>query len=153
MSAQLNFKCISSSENNKKSLVDSNSDEVYKIIEKKLEGNNNSRLLAVLVLVAGWHDDPKTLPLLKDRAVNDEDNDVRYAAVQAIAQAWHDDPETLPLFKDRAINDENNYVRRAAVQAIAQGWHDDPEIVSWLKKIENEYIFTKIYFAREIPKV
>jgi len=145
----------------------SNSNEIYQAIEKKLNGSNYSRYLAILVLgkyqpknkiiieilinsakhdyfylirraavqaiAQGWHDDPETLPLLKDRAVNDQDNAVRYAAVQAIAQGWHDDPETLPLLKDRAVNDQDNDVRYAAVQAIAQGWHDDPETLPLLK--------------------
>jgi len=116
------------------SIVGSNSDEVYKIIEKKLDGNNNSRLLAVLVLATGWHDDPDTLPLLKDRAVNDEDNDVRGAAVEALVQGWHDNPKTLPLLKDKAVNDEDNDVRLVSVEAIAKGWHDDPETLPLLKE-------------------
>jgi len=115
------------------SIVGSNSDEVYKIIEKKLDGNNNSRLLAVLVLAAGWHDNPDTLSLLKDRAANDENYDVRRASVQAIAQGWHDDPETLPLLKDRAVNDQNHLVKHALVKAIVQEWHDDPKTLPLLK--------------------
>ncbi|MCG7848051.1 MAG: HEAT repeat domain-containing protein, partial [ANME-2 cluster archaeon] len=92
-----------------------NSDELYKSVKKKLNGNNNSRYFAVLALAQGWHDDLDTLPWLKDRAVNDKDDTVRRAAVQALSQGWHDDPETLPLLKDRAVNDKDNYVRRDAV--------------------------------------
>jgi len=46
-----------------------------------------------------WHDDPETLPLIKDRAVNDEHNNVRRAAVEALAEGWHDDPEIISLIK------------------------------------------------------
>ena len=115
------------------SIVGSNSNKVYKIIEKKLDGNNNSRLLAVLVLATGWYDDPDTLPWLKDRAVNDEDNFVRLVAVEALAAGWHDDHDTLPLLKDRAVDDEDINVRGAAVEAVAQGWHDDHDTLPWLK--------------------
>ena len=115
------------------SIVGSNSDEVYKIINKKLDGNNNSRLLAVLVLATGWQDDAETLPLLKDRAVNDENYAVRRASVEAIALGWQDDAETLPLLKDWAVNDENYAVRRASVEAIAQSWYDDPKTLPLLK--------------------
>ena len=113
--------------------VGSNSDEVYETIKKKLDGNNNSRLLAVLALAAGWHDDPDTLPWLKDQAVNDKCDIVRRAAVQALAAGWHEHPNTLPLLKDRAVNDENDEVRLAAVQALAAGWHDDSDTLPLLK--------------------
>jgi len=61
--------------------------------------NDEVRLAVVQALAAGWHDDPDTLPLLKDRAVNDENDEVRRAAVEAIAQGWHDDPEIISWLK------------------------------------------------------
>lgn len=67
-------------------------------------------------------DNPATLPLLKERAVNDERWDVRRGAAQATASGWADDPGTLPWLKDRAVNDEDGEVRRAAVEAIDAHW-------------------------------
>lgn len=42
------------------------------------------REAAVEAIAAGWADDEATLPLLRDRATTDDDNDVRQAAVEAI---------------------------------------------------------------------
>ena len=75
-------------------------------------------MAAVQALAQGWHDDPETLPIIKKRAVEDDDNDVRRAAVQALAQSWHDDPDILHILKDRAENDENEGVRKVAAQMI-----------------------------------
>jgi len=50
---------------------------------------------AVQELARGWRTDSDTLPILKDRARNDEDGDVRRAAVQELARGWRTDPETL----------------------------------------------------------
>jgi hypothetical protein len=41
----------------------------------------------------GWHDDPETLQMLKNRATQDDDEWVRKAAVQELAGGWKDDPE------------------------------------------------------------
>ncbi|TFH43866.1 MAG: hypothetical protein E4G94_04310, partial [ANME-2 cluster archaeon] len=126
------------------SVVGSDSDEVYKSVEKKLKGNNNSRLLAVLALTQGWHDDPNTLQLIKDWAVNDENYEVRRVAVHELVQGWHDDPKTLQLIKDRTVNDKNYDVRRVAVEALARGWPDDPATLTLLKeravKDKNGYV-------------
>lgn len=46
----------------------------------------NYRVLAPYALAVGWRDDAQTLPLLRDRAVNDKDEDVRRAAVEALAK-------------------------------------------------------------------
>ena len=72
----------------------------------------------------GWHDDPDTLPLLRDRATTDRHEDVRPAAVEAVATGWHDDPDTLPLLRDRATTDPSENARQTAIEAIAVGHHD-----------------------------
>jgi HEAT repeat protein len=112
------------------------------------------RRASVQAIAQGWHDDPETLPLLKDRAVNDQNNYVRRASVKAIAQGWHDDPETLPLLKDRAVNDQDNLVRHASVQAIAQGWHDDPETLPLLKNraVNDQDIFVRYASVQAIAQ-
>ncbi|WP_416210409.1 HEAT repeat domain-containing protein [Frankia sp. Cr1] len=44
------------------------------------------RQAAVEAIAAGWHDDPATLPWLRDRATHDDHWAVRQTAVQAIQQ-------------------------------------------------------------------
>ena len=88
---------------------------------------------AVQELARAGQDDPDTLPLLKDRAVNDDHWSVRQAAVHELARAGKDDPDTLPLLKDRAVNDNDEDVRQAAVQELARSWKDDPDTLPLLK--------------------
>jgi predicted NACHT family NTPase len=99
---------------------------------------------AVQAIAKGWKDDIDTLPLLKDRALNDQNEFVRNAAVQAIAKGWKDDIDTLPWLKDRALNDQNEFVRSAAVQAIAKVWKDDIDTLPLLKdralNDQNEFV-------------
>lgn len=72
-----------------------------------------------------------TLPLLKDRAVNDASPDakgeeriggVRDVALQAIVRSWPDDPGTLSLIRERAQNDPTLWLREKAKQ-----WADEIE--------------------------
>jgi predicted NACHT family NTPase len=91
------------------------------------------RMAAVAELVQGWKDDPETLPVLKDRAHSDQNDNVRSAALHELARGWKDDPETLRVLKDRARSDQNDNVRSAAVHELAQGWKDDPETLPILK--------------------
>ncbi|MEV4052712.1 HEAT repeat domain-containing protein [Amycolatopsis sp. NPDC049688] len=44
----------------------------------------NVRRAAVEALATGWPTDPHTLPLLRDRATTDQDEDVRQAAATAV---------------------------------------------------------------------
>jgi hypothetical protein len=46
-------------------------------------------------LARGWRSDADTLPILKDRARNDQHVSVRQAAVQELTRGWRTDPETL----------------------------------------------------------
>ena len=50
-------------------------------------------------LARGWRTDADTLPFLKDRARNDQDEYVRQAAVQELARGWRTDPETLAFLE------------------------------------------------------
>jgi hypothetical protein len=88
--------------------------------------------IVVAQIVETWKGDPDIFLCLKDRALNDRDNDVRSFVVRAIAQGWKDDPDTLSWLKDCALNDEDNDVRSAAVQEIAQGWKEDPQTFDFL---------------------
>ncbi len=84
-------------------------------------------------LADGWHDDPGTAPLLRDRATTDTAEPVRQTAIQALADGWHDDPATAPLLRDRATTDTAEPVRQTAIQALADGWHDDPATAPLLR--------------------
>ena len=57
------------------------------------------RRAAVQELARGWRTDADTLPILKDRARNDEHWGVRRAAVQELARGWRTDPETLAFLE------------------------------------------------------
>ncbi len=87
----------------------------------------NYRIFAPSALAKGWRDDPQTLPLVRDGAVNDGDEDVRSAAVRALAEHFRDDPQTLPLVRDRAVNDAHEDARSAAVRALDEHFRDDPQ--------------------------
>ena len=101
-------------------------------------------MAAVLAISKGWKDDSDTLPLLKDRALKDEDNDVRMSAVQEIAKGWKNDPQTFDFLCDRAINDhfkrqygfETN-PRQTAIFTILQHYSDKPQTLELLKAISN----------------
>lgn len=85
------------------------------------------RITAVQEIARGWHEDPDTIKIIKQRATNDEDNYVRSTAVQELARGWHDDPETIKIIKDRAMNDDDNDVRQSAVQELKKWWSEEAE--------------------------
>jgi len=83
------------------------------------------------VLVQYFREDVQTLPLLRDRAVNDESPKpddaqkgweyyVREVAINAIAKYWSTHPDTLPLLRDRAQNDPTPWLRERAKELIKQ---------------------------------
>lgn len=72
---------------------------------------------AVEELADGWHQDPETAPLLRNRAINDLDEDVRQAALKLLAKGWYDETTTSVLL-DRATNDHNEDVRKIAAEAL-----------------------------------
>jgi predicted NACHT family NTPase len=92
------------------------------------------RTKAVAAIAMTWHDDPSTLPWLKQLATSDDNSAVRRAAVWELAQGWHEHPDTLPWLKQRATTDDDSNMRHAAVQELAQGWKDDPDTLPILKR-------------------
>ncbi|MGV9779371.1 HEAT repeat domain-containing protein, partial [Streptosporangium sp. NPDC003464] len=88
---------------------------------------------AVRALAQGWRDHPDTLPLLRDRALVDPDENVRTTAVQAIAESWREHPDALPTLRGRAVGDPHRRVRSAALQALAAGWRDHPDTLPLLR--------------------
>ncbi|MBI2487533.1 MAG: HEAT repeat domain-containing protein [Deltaproteobacteria bacterium] len=89
--------------------------EIHQAIFKYATHSDNAyRILAQFALVKGWRNDPQTLPILQDHAVNDSDDYVRGAAVSALAQNFRDDPQTLPMLQNRVENDPSQRVRKEA---------------------------------------
>ncbi len=110
--------------------------------------------LAIFEIANGWKNHSDTLPLLKDYALNDQNEDVRIAAIYVTANSWRDDSDTLPLLKDRALNDQSYHVRRGAVQEIAKGWKDDTDTLPLLKDcaLNDQNANVRIAAVQEIAK-
>lgn len=70
--------------------------------KKAADENQEAREAAIRALANGWHDDPGTLPLVRERAEHDEDKMVREAAIRALANGWLDDPEIIELLRDHS---------------------------------------------------
>ncbi|MBN1454005.1 MAG: HEAT repeat domain-containing protein, partial [Anaerolineales bacterium] len=91
---------------------------------------------AVEALAEHYREDAQTLPLLQERAVNDEspvpggiysyeemfgassNKLVREVAVNALAEYWPDHPDTLSLLRERAENDPTLWLRERAKELI-----------------------------------
>jgi hypothetical protein len=117
--------------------------------------------VTVQEIAKGWKDDSDTLPLLKDRALNDEDNYVRSVTVEEIAQGWKDDPQTFDFLCDLAINDPfvrgkdqldiyKANPRQTALKAILEYYSDKPQTLELLKTVSNNDPDEKLKeFAKE----
>lgn len=68
--------------------------------------------------------DENTYHLLRQLAVEDEQESCRSTALEALANTWKDD-DTRHLLKQRAVQDEHESPRRAALEALANTWPDD----------------------------
>jgi HEAT repeat protein len=97
---------------------------------------NDSKILrswAVDSLAENFHDDPQTLQLLRDHAVEDDNGSVRQEVVAALIKHYRDDPQTLLLLRDRAVKDDNWNVRQVAVAALIKHYRDDPQTLLLLR--------------------
>jgi hypothetical protein len=95
--------------------------------------DENYRVLAPYILALGWPDDAQTLPLLRDRALNDKAWKVRFDAIEVIGEYFTDSIHTLPLLRDRATDDGFWGVRFKAIQAIASHFRDDAQTLPLLR--------------------
>jgi predicted NACHT family NTPase len=118
-------------------------DEIKQVSQPSFSWELTQTLISLIAI--NWKEDPDTLPWLKERALQDENEYVRQAAVTAIAQNWKEDPDTLPWLKDRALQDKNDSVRGAVVTVIAEGWKEDPDTLPWLKDrdLQDEHWFVR----------
>jgi predicted NACHT family NTPase len=122
-----------------RNLIATTSAQLLKVLKDEIKQGSQpsfSRELtqALISLIAiNWKEDPDTLPWLKNRALQDENEDVRQAAVTAITENWKEDPDTLPFLKDCALHDENEGVRERAIIEITENWKEDPDTLPFLK--------------------
>jgi HEAT repeats len=93
------------------------------------------RQVALSAAAAGWPDDRKTAPWLRERAADaKEDLDVRGAALQALAARWPDE-ETLALLRTIGEGDARTVaLRQVAIRLVATIWRDQPRTQPWLSE-------------------
>jgi hypothetical protein len=102
---------------------------VHAILLRYLKQGQEYRVLVPFALAVGWHDDAQTLPLVRDRAINDESPNpdeerlpveyyVREVAINALARYWGEEAETLALLRERAQNDPTPWLRERAQELL-----------------------------------
>ncbi len=92
-----------------------------------------NRLLSLSTLAIGWREDPKTLALICDHAVNDIYEDVRKVAVRTLAQHFRNTPQVLSLLCDRAVNDLHENIRSTAIRALVEHFRAEPQTLPLLQ--------------------
>ncbi len=106
----------------------------------KMSGQPAVRRTAVRRVAADWPDDPGTLPLLHDVAVNvamyasPEVQAVASSATQLIAVGWPDHPGTVPLLHEVTVHNPTTPVSLAAVTRKSPAWK--PVVAAPLKPIK-----------------
>ncbi|NES64590.1 MAG: HEAT repeat domain-containing protein, partial [Okeania sp. SIO2D1] len=86
---------------------------------------------------------PKTLPLLKNRAKKDPDENVRSEAIKRIANGWKDDPGIFNFLGNCALNDPfknkddsypfPNNPRKTVLEAITKKYPNHSQTLPLLK--------------------
>ena len=97
-------------------------------------------------LAQGWKDDPDTLPILKTRALSDDDWRVRHAAVQELARGWEDEPWMFEFLCNCAVNDPferkedwEDSPRQLALEIIIKQYRDHSQTLPLLQdRAEND---------------
>ena len=113
------------------------------MLEKAKDPSRWVRSAAIFGLSEDFREDAQTLPLLRERVVNDTAEQVRSSAVGALVQYFRDDTQTLLLLRERAVNDgsptaddpnDKYYPREAAIEAIANNWPTHPDTLPLLRE-------------------
>jgi HEAT repeat protein len=93
-------------------------------------------------IAEGWKEDPDTLPWLKDRALQDEDQYIRQAAVKAIIQNGQEDPELFEFLAYISLNDPFKHEydfqdnpRQTALRSLLKNFSDNPKILEILNQV------------------
>jgi energy-coupling factor transporter ATP-binding protein EcfA2 len=105
------------------------------VLEYARGADPRHRVLAPFALATGWRDDPETLPLLRELAVNDAHETVRYAATYAIAENYRTEPQTLSLLRAQAVGNDTTFARTAAISGLARHFNDDPETFKLIREL------------------
>ncbi|VVB97418.1 Uncharacterised protein [uncultured archaeon] len=114
--------------------IGSGDESIRESIEMLLKRNNPSlRYLALRTLESGWHDDPDTLKLFQEHALNDSYESVRYGAITMLSRGWwRGDIETLEILKVCALRDKDFSVRKSAIQVISAAGSDYSQVLPFL---------------------
>ena len=94
--------------------------------------HNYLRIIALNALAFGWYDEPDTLKLIQDSALNDSDWRVRETAISLIGQKWQGDTNNLKILQNCALTDNEYSVRNSAIQVIATSWSNNPNALPFL---------------------
>ena len=126
--------------------VSAGGEAAYRTISDHIaKHDGQTRRLMVLILATGWKNSKLAGVLLRDRAVNDPDNDARRDALSALATNFREAEGTLELLRERAVNDESplaegddfswqDYPRKLAIENIAQYWPQHPDTLPLLRE-------------------
>ncbi len=115
--------------------IGSGLEQVHEIILEYAKNDDPElRFLSTYVLPVGWRNEPQTLLLLLDRAVNDSKSFVREAALENIGDYFHEDVRSLSVIQDRAVNDAAENVRVTALDSLATYFHDNTQVLLFLRE-------------------
>jgi len=107
--------------------------EVKKSVDFLLKNDDIiSKNVALTALAFGWYDEPDTLKLLQDYALNDANKFIRETAISLIGQGWKGDMNNLKILQNCALTDNAYYVRNLAIQVIAVGWSTNHNVLLFM---------------------
>ena len=99
--------------------------------------------IAIKAIATKYPNHPQILPLLKNRAKKDPDENVRSEAIKEIANGWKNDPGIFNFLGNCALQDpfkekDDSYPfpsnpRKTALEAIATKYPNHPQILPLLK--------------------
>lgn len=107
---------------------------------------------AVQQLVYGWKDDPDTLSIFKQHAIDDDLGFDRQQAVYVLVRLWKDHPDTLPWIKERATKDNVSSIRRGAIRQLIREWKNDLSVFVLLCNIAISDPFERQWILEDNPR-
>lgn len=107
---------------------------------------------AVQELVYGWKDDPDTLSIFKQHAIDDDLGFDRQQAVYVLVKLWKDHPDTLPWIKERATKDNVSSIRRGAIRQLIREWKNDLSVFELLCNIAISDPFERQLILEDNPR-
>ncbi|MBC6433552.1 NACHT domain-containing protein [Nostoc sp. HG1] len=107
---------------------------------------------AVQELVYGWKDDPDTLSIFKQHAIDDDLGFDRQQAVYVLVKLWKDHPDTLPWIKERATKDNVSSIRGGAIRQLIREWKNDLSVFELLCNIAISDPFERQLILEDNPR-